>query len=74
MISIERIECGIAVLEEDGAASSIDAALLPEQAREGDLLLRTENGYQIDREGTMLRRAALLEKRNKLRRRGGTPQ
>lgn len=74
MISIERIEDGIAVLEIDGVASSIDAALLPQQAREGDLLLQTERGYQIDREGTALRRAALLEKRNKLRhRRGAQP-
>lgn len=70
MIIIDRFEGNIAVLETDVGMINVDRKLIPEGSAEGDVL-RCENGvYVSDRESTETRRAAVLEKFNKLRRRG----
>lgn len=61
-IIIERIEEDIAVLEEclpTGEVSErrVPMAWLPEDAREGDVLVRTEHGFAVDERETAKRRA-----------------
>ncbi len=66
MIIIDRIDDGIAVLETDDGMQTIPAEQLPEQARDGDVLQLTENGYQIDAAATEARRQKI---RNRLQNR-----
>ena len=61
-VIIDRIEEEIAVLEESlptGEVSErrIPMAWLPENAREGDVLVRTGEGYAVDEKTTAKRRA-----------------
>ncbi len=61
-IIIDRIEEDIAVLEEclpTGEVSErrVPMAWLPEDAREGDVLVRTEHGFAVDERETAKRRA-----------------
>lgn len=62
MIIIDRMDDGIAVLETDNGMQMIPAEQLPEQARDGDVLQKTETGYEIDT-------AATEERRQKIRNR-----
>lgn len=62
MIIIDRMDDGIAVLETDNGMQTIPADQLPEQARDGDVLQKTETGYEIDT-------AATEERRQKIRNR-----
>lgn len=58
MWSIDRFEGNFALCEgDDGTRLSVRRGLLPPQAREGDLLRRTESGYEIDPGETARRRA-----------------
>lgn len=66
MIIIDRIDDGIAVLETDNGMQTIPAEQLPEQARDGDVLLQIENGYEIDAVATEARREKI---RNRLQNR-----
>ena len=69
-IIIDRIEEDIAVLEESlptGEVSErrIPMAWLPEDVREGDVLVRTGSGFAVDEKETEKRRAeaaAVLQK------------
>ena len=61
-IIIDRIEEDIAVLEESlptGEVSErrVPMAWLPEDAREGDVLVRTDHGFAVDERETAKRRA-----------------
>lgn len=62
MIIIDRMDDGIAVLETDNGMQTIPAEQLPEQARDGDVLQWTQNGYEVDA-------AATEERRQKIRNR-----
>lgn len=70
MLIIDRFERNSAVCEaEDGAKIEISRDLIPEGAREGDVLIQSETGeLQIDASCSMLRRRrarALLDELTK---------
>lgn len=65
MTIIDRFEGDIAVLETDDGMLDISRAELPEEASEGDVLIRGENGWIVDKAAAADRRSAM---KNKLRR------
>lgn len=67
MLSIERIEGEIVLCEdEEGKQRPLSLAELPPGAREGDLLRRGTDGWEIDREETARRRHAVAERLSKM--------
>lgn len=67
MLILDRFEGELAVIEENGAQLALARALLPAQAREGDVLRREESGaYVIDEEATAARRAAITARLKRL--------
>lgn len=48
MIIVERIDEGMAVLDEDGRLSLVPVSRLPDGAKEGSLLVRSGAGYALD--------------------------
>lgn len=67
LICIDRFEDSLAVLETDSGMIQIPRTDLPPDAKEGDLLLKTESGYCIDEAATKSRREQLLARTKKLR-------
>lgn len=66
MIILDRIEDLVAVLEFDGERKEVKASEISSLAREGDVLILTENGYEPDRSATLKRRNRILELQKKL--------
>ena len=65
--SVERIEENVALCEDDlGKTVKLRLDELPENIREGDIIVRTENGYTIDSDETSLRRKKMAEMQKKL--------
>ena len=65
--SVERIEENIALCEDDlGETVKLRLDELPENIREGDIIVRTENGYTIDSDETSVRRKKMAEMQKKL--------
>lgn len=65
--SIDRIEENIAVCEgDDGNVLKLKLDELPENICEGDIIVRTENGYTIDSDETSVRRKKMAEMQKKL--------
>ena len=65
--SVERIEENIAICEDDlGKTIKLSLDELPENIREGDIIVRTENGYTIDSDETSVRRKKMAEMQKKL--------
>lgn len=65
--SVERIEENIAICEDDlGETIKLSLDELPENIREGDIIVRTENGYTIDSDETSVRRKKMAEMQKKL--------
>ncbi len=65
--SVERIEENVALCEDDlGKTVKLRLEELPENIREGDIIVRTENGYTIDSDETSLRRKKMAEMQKKL--------
>lgn len=62
---IDRFEAGMAVIETEDGMRKIPRALLPEEATEGDVLRRSENGWKIDAEATKARRERLAARRRR---------
>ena len=56
MLIVDRIEAPLAVCEGDGGQVEIPLSELPETVKEGDVLIRTEEGYQVDAEEPSRRR------------------
>lgn len=52
MIVIDRIEGVYAVALEDGNVTNIPVNMLPSSIKEGDVVIRTTEGYIIDSETT----------------------
>ena len=53
MLIVDRIEGGFAVCEDDGGEMrDISLAELPEEVREGDVLVPGPEGYRVDAEET----------------------
>ena len=65
--SVERIEENVALCEDD-ISKTVKLRLdeLPENIREGDIIVRTENGYTIDSDETSVRRKKMAEMQKKL--------
>lgn len=63
MFVLDRIEGEQAIIEWQGQMIMLPAALLPPEAREGDLL---EISLRIDHEETQKRRARIQEKARRL--------
>lgn len=64
---IDRLEEGAAVCEaEDLSYISVPVCDLPDGAREGDALIETENGYELDAEYTRRRREIILDKQKSI--------
>ena len=65
--SVERIEENVALCEDD-LSKTVKLRLdeLPENIREGDIIVRTENGYTIDSDETSVRRKKMAEMQKKL--------
>lgn len=61
-LSIDRFEGDFAVCEHSsGEMTDVLLSLIPEGAREGDILVLTDEGtYEIDAEETLRRRAEIL--------------
>ncbi len=70
MIIIDRFEGEYAVLETDGGMVDVNRLLLPENAREGDVLIHENGIYAIDAAATQERRERMRAMLNKLRRNG----
>lgn len=64
---IDRFEGDYAVAErDDGDITEIATALLPENAKEGDVIVFTYDGYIIDEDATAERRKATAERLKRL--------
>lgn len=60
--SVERIEENIVLCEDDdGNVVKMKIKDLPKGIREGDIIVKTENGYTADSEETELRRRKMAE-------------
>ena len=67
VLSIDRIEGSFAIcIDERQGRHSIPLASLPMGAGEGDILRRTENGYQLEPQETGRRRKAASERLSRL--------
>ena len=68
MLIIDRFEGDYAVIETDSDNINILRSELPKGAKEGDCILKSEDGlrYIIDKEGTAARRKRIEEKMNRL--------
>lgn len=65
--SVERIEENIALCEDDlGKTIKLSLDELPENIREGEIIVRTENGYTVDSDETSARRKKMAEMQKKL--------
>lgn len=65
--SVERIEENVALCEDDlGKTVKLRLEELPENIHEGDIIVRTENGYTIDTDETSVRRKKMAEMQKKL--------
>ena len=65
--SIDRIEENVALCEDDlGKTVKLRLDELSENIREGDIIVRTENGYTIDSDETSVRRKKMAEMQKKL--------
>lgn len=65
--SVERIEENIALCEDDlGKTIKLRLDELPENIREGEIIVRTENGYTIDSDETSARRKKMAEMQKRL--------
>ena len=65
--SVERIEENIALCEDDlGKTVKLRLDELPENIREGEIIVLTENGYTIDSDETSSRRKKMAEMQKKL--------
>ena len=64
---IDRFEGDFAVLEEDdGTCTDVKKALLPQNAREGDVLFFDGSSYFIDEAGTASRKKTIEEKMRRI--------
>jgi hypothetical protein len=67
MLIIDRFEGEFAVVEDGGQRAEIKRALLPRDAKEGDVLVLENEVYRVDAEATKARRAEVLERLRKLK-------
>lgn len=63
---IDRFEGELAVIETDGGMIGIDVSELPENAREGDVLVFENGRYAVDPEATEQRRKKASDRLRRL--------
>lgn len=64
---IDRIEQEMVICEnENGSMEKISLKEIPGEAKEGDVLLKINGAFQVDREATNRRRQKMREKLNRL--------
>ena len=69
---VDRLIEGIAVLEsETGERRTVEAAILPENVKEGDCLTEADGIFSLDAERTSARRKKLYARLKALARKGG---
>lgn len=61
MAIIDRFESNKAVIETDGGMVEIERSLLPENAREGDIITENNGVWSVDIPATEKRRAEMRE-------------
>lgn len=61
MTVIDRFENNTAVLETDGVITEIERSQLPDNAREGDVLIQNDGVWTVDVSATEKRRAEIRE-------------
>lgn len=66
---VDRIEGNYALCETDEGRKEIPLQELPSEVSEGDVLRRTSDGWELDRDKTAQRRAQIAEKTKRLRKR-----
>jgi hypothetical protein len=66
MIIIDRFEEGTAILENDGDFTEIERNLLPDTAKEGDIVSLIDGKYIINQEKTALRRSKIVDRLRKM--------
>lgn len=66
IIIIDRIDGDFAVCEIDGSSKNIPLSLIENNPCEGDVLLKTPDGYTADKKLTEKRRKAAAEKQKRL--------
>lgn len=66
MIIVDRIEENYAVCEWEEEQLNIELSKLPAGVKEGDVLKKTECGYEIDSEETQRRREKIIKLQNSL--------
>lgn len=67
MLIIERILDKIAIIESDDGNFEINKNALPQDAREGDVIIKTNDSYIIDTDETAKRRALVEHLYNKIK-------
>ncbi|MDD6034499.1 MAG: DUF3006 domain-containing protein [Oscillospiraceae bacterium] len=66
MMIVDRIEGETAVCEDGGSRTELSLSQLPAGVREGDVLVFGPEGWQIDRQATDARRAAMIRRSRRL--------
>ena len=66
MLIIDRFEENIAILEGDGEFIEVEKALLPVNAKEGDVVELQDGRYVVDTEKTAQRRSNVVSRLRKL--------
>lgn len=62
MIVIDRFGEDFAVLEIDGEMSEVPRNIIPDDAREGDILVCVDGIYSVDEKATSERRSAVRDR------------
>ncbi|MBR4096739.1 MAG: DUF3006 domain-containing protein [Oscillospiraceae bacterium] len=66
MLIVSNISEGIAVIEDGEISFDIPAGALPDNAKEGDVILWENGEYPIDEKATAERRSKIIEMQNNL--------
>lgn len=66
MLIVSNISEGIAVIEDGEISFDIPAGALPDNAKEGDVILWENGEYLIDEKATAERRSKIIEMQNNL--------
>lgn len=66
MLIVSNISEGIAVIEDGEISFDIPAGALPDNAKEGDVILWENGEYLVDEKATAERRSKIIEMQNNL--------
>lgn len=66
MIFVDRIEGNIVIAQTDGGFIKISADNILGSVKDGDILIKSKDGYTVDKEATELRRKTMFKRQQKL--------